>query len=108
MRNVYLDTTNENECNWMVHVNPAEYLNEQNLIAYQVRVVAALMWVILAQLKKMRDLVISQDFCCDYLVMSRLSQDYSSAQPQFLLRSQDFSKVPIILSGACVIHMLHC
>lgn len=38
VRNVYLDTTNENECNWMVHVNPAEYLNEQNLIAYQVHV----------------------------------------------------------------------
>lgn len=38
VRNVYLDTTNENECNWMVHVNPAEYLNEQNLIAYQVGV----------------------------------------------------------------------
>lgn len=37
VRNIYLDTTHEHECNWMIHVNPAGYRNEQNLIAYQVR-----------------------------------------------------------------------
>lgn len=36
VRNIYLDTTDENQCNWMIHVNPAIYTNEQNLIAYQV------------------------------------------------------------------------
>ena len=36
VRNIYLDTSNESECNWMIHVNPANYRNEQNLIAYQV------------------------------------------------------------------------
>lgn len=35
VRNVYLDTSNEAECNWMIHVMPAAYRNEQNLIAYQ-------------------------------------------------------------------------
>lgn len=36
VRNIYLDTTHEHECNWMIHVNPAAFRNEQNLIAYQV------------------------------------------------------------------------
>lgn len=34
-RNTYLDTTDENKCNWMIHVNTAKYSNEQNLICYQ-------------------------------------------------------------------------
>lgn len=34
-RNTYLDTTDENRCNWMIHVNTAKYSNEQNLICYQ-------------------------------------------------------------------------
>lgn len=34
-RNIYLDTTDENKCNWMIHVNTALYSNEQNLICYQ-------------------------------------------------------------------------
>lgn len=37
VRNIYLDTTNENSSNWMIHVSPAIYSNEQNLIAYQVK-----------------------------------------------------------------------
>lgn len=32
----YLDTTDENWCNWMVFVNTAESIEEQNLICYQV------------------------------------------------------------------------
>lgn len=35
VRNIYLDTRNEKYCNWMIHVDPAEYSNEQNLIAYE-------------------------------------------------------------------------
>ncbi|GAB0091620.1 hypothetical protein DMENIID0001_064760 [Sergentomyia squamirostris] len=35
IRNAYLDTRNENYCNWMIHVSPAQYSNEQNLICYQ-------------------------------------------------------------------------
>lgn len=35
VRNVYLDTRAAHECNWMVHVTPAAFRNEQNLIAYQ-------------------------------------------------------------------------
>lgn len=34
-RNIYLDTTDENKCNWMIHVNTANFSNEQNLNAYQ-------------------------------------------------------------------------
>lgn len=34
-KNVYLDTTNEHMCNWMIHVPPAKYSNEQNLICFQ-------------------------------------------------------------------------
>uniref|UniRef100_A0A336LT79 CSON015423 protein n=1 Tax=Culicoides sonorensis TaxID=179676 RepID=A0A336LT79_CULSO len=34
-RNTYLDTTDENKCNWMIHVNTAKYSNEQNLMCYQ-------------------------------------------------------------------------
>lgn len=32
----YLDTTNENECNWMIFIRPAESIEDQNLICYQV------------------------------------------------------------------------
>lgn len=32
----YLDTNNEDECNWMMFVPPAQNLIEQNLICYQV------------------------------------------------------------------------
>lgn len=32
----YLDTSNENECNWMMFVPPAQNISEQNLICYQV------------------------------------------------------------------------
>lgn len=32
----YLDTTDENECCWMMFVLPATELSEQNLICYQV------------------------------------------------------------------------
>lgn len=35
VRNIYLDTRNEKYCNWMIHVDPAQYVNEQNLIAYE-------------------------------------------------------------------------
>lgn len=35
VRTVHLDTRNEKYCNWMVHVDPAQYLNEQNLVAYE-------------------------------------------------------------------------
>lgn len=35
VRNIHLDTRNEKYCNWMIHVDPAQYLNEQNLIAYE-------------------------------------------------------------------------
>ncbi|XP_055611998.1 uncharacterized protein LOC129758513 isoform X1 [Uranotaenia lowii] len=34
-RNVYLDTRNDNKCNWMIHVSLARFSNEQNLICYQ-------------------------------------------------------------------------
>lgn len=34
-RNSYLDTRDENKCNWMIHVNTANFSNEQNLNAYQ-------------------------------------------------------------------------
>ncbi|XP_063708924.1 PR domain zinc finger protein 15-like [Culicoides brevitarsis] len=34
-RNIYLDTTDDSFCNWMVHVSPAKYSNEQNLCCYQ-------------------------------------------------------------------------
>lgn len=34
----YLDTSDENECNWMMFVPPAQNLAEQNLICYQVSV----------------------------------------------------------------------
>ncbi|XP_053693276.1 uncharacterized protein LOC128741465 [Sabethes cyaneus] len=34
-RDVYLDTRNENKCNWMIHVSLARFSNEQNLICYQ-------------------------------------------------------------------------
>lgn len=34
-RNIYLDTSDENKCNWMIHVNTARFSNEQNLICYQ-------------------------------------------------------------------------
>lgn len=36
VRNYYLDTSDENKCNWMIHVNIANFSNEQNLMAYQV------------------------------------------------------------------------
>lgn len=35
VRNIYLDTRNEKYCNWMIHVDPAQYANEQNLVAYE-------------------------------------------------------------------------
>lgn len=35
IRNIYLDTSNENICNWMIHVTPARYSNEQNLMCFQ-------------------------------------------------------------------------
>lgn len=35
VRYTYLDTRNEKQCNWMCHVDPAKYSNEQNLIAYE-------------------------------------------------------------------------
>lgn len=35
VRNTYLDTRNEKYCNWMIHVDPAQYANEQNLVAYE-------------------------------------------------------------------------
>lgn len=35
VRHSYLDTRNEKYCNWMIHVDPAQYSNEQNLIAYE-------------------------------------------------------------------------
>lgn len=37
VRNYYLDSSDENKCNWMIHVDIAKYSNEQNLMAYQVR-----------------------------------------------------------------------
>lgn len=33
----YLDTTDENECNWMMFVSAAETAEEQNLVCYQVK-----------------------------------------------------------------------
>jgi hypothetical protein len=36
VRNYYLDTSDENKCNWMIHVDIARFANEQNLMAYQV------------------------------------------------------------------------
>lgn len=36
VRNYYLDTSDENKCNWMIHVDIARFSNEQNLMAYQV------------------------------------------------------------------------
>lgn len=35
VRNTYLDTRDENCCNWMIHVDPATCRNEQNLVAYE-------------------------------------------------------------------------
>lgn len=35
VRHIYLDTRDENNCNWMIHVDPATCVNEQNLIAYE-------------------------------------------------------------------------
>lgn len=35
IRNIFLNTKNENFCNWMIHVTPAFYSNEQNLMCYQ-------------------------------------------------------------------------
>lgn len=35
VRHIHLDTRNEKFCNWMIHVDPAQYSNEQNLIAYE-------------------------------------------------------------------------
>lgn len=35
VRHIHLDTRNEKYCNWMVHVDPAQFSNEQNLIAYE-------------------------------------------------------------------------
>lgn len=35
VRHIHLDTRNEKYCNWMIHVDPAQYSNEQNLIAYE-------------------------------------------------------------------------
>lgn len=32
----YLDTRNEEHCNWMCYISPACNLEEQNLICYQV------------------------------------------------------------------------
>lgn len=34
--NYYLDTSDENQCNWMIHVEIAKCSTEQNLMAYQV------------------------------------------------------------------------
>lgn len=35
VRHIFLDTRNEKYCNWMIHVDPAQFSNEQNLIAYE-------------------------------------------------------------------------
>ncbi|CAO1411089.1 unnamed protein product [Diamesa serratosioi] len=35
VKNYYLDTSDENNCNWMIHVDIAKFSNEQNLICYQ-------------------------------------------------------------------------
>lgn len=35
VRQIHLDTRDEKLCNWMIHVDPAQYSNEQNLIAYE-------------------------------------------------------------------------
>lgn len=32
----YLDTSDENECNWMMFINPANDFEEQNVVCYQV------------------------------------------------------------------------
>lgn len=32
----FLDTSDENECSWMIFISPANELKEQNLICYQV------------------------------------------------------------------------
>lgn len=34
----YLDTSDENECNWMYFIQPASNSDEQNLICFQVRI----------------------------------------------------------------------
>jgi hypothetical protein len=31
----YFDTQDENKCNWMIFVRPAQTYSEQNLVAYQ-------------------------------------------------------------------------
>lgn len=36
VRNFYLDTSIEKNCNWLVHVSVAKFLEEQNLMCYQV------------------------------------------------------------------------
>jgi hypothetical protein len=36
VRNLYLDTKNEVNCNWLIHVQVAKYSDEQNLMCYQV------------------------------------------------------------------------
>lgn len=36
VRNLYLDTSDEHQCNWMIHVEIAKSSREQNLMAYQV------------------------------------------------------------------------
>jgi hypothetical protein len=38
VRNYYLDTSDESKCNWMIHVDIAQFSNEQNLMAYQVKI----------------------------------------------------------------------
>lgn len=35
VRHIHLDTRHETRCNWMIHVDPATYANEQNLVAYE-------------------------------------------------------------------------
>lgn len=35
VRHIHLDTRNEKYCNWMIHVDPAQFANEQNLMAYE-------------------------------------------------------------------------
>lgn len=35
VRHIHLDTRHETRCNWMIHVDPAAYANEQNLVAYE-------------------------------------------------------------------------
>lgn len=43
----YFDTSNEDECNWLFFVNPANSEDEQNLICYQVCVITIFYIIVL-------------------------------------------------------------